>query len=1518
MHPRIALEALKGKPLRDKMANENVFAPAPTRSDDQILPFAAWLIICHLGRTHNIYQRSASPFHLAKEDLRHGNLKFIPKGEDDEVFGMPIPNELISDNIRNAPYYNAYLEIVAKHDRKVAAEKGGKKKPTTAKQLKSNPVKEKSSKPAPAPKPKGTQVKPAKPSHAKHSKFGKVLKTRKGKSSLQLIDEDEPTQPEPKTETEPEHQEATRTLFVVEGKKKAIATEEQAAQSLLALHTPKRRITTDQFIFQRRTPAIEEASTGPSVQPHDDASANIVRESSSPADAETVADTDKTNSGEEPLSSIGTLSSMKNLDDAYTIGDQFLNDKSTEDDPGKLNVEAEVVSMVTVPIYQASSSAPPLSTPIIDLSPPKHVSFTTQAPIFTATTTTTTTTTLSLPPPPQQQSTTDSELAARVTTLERKFADFEQKSQTLDNTTRNLGSSVVTLELRDLPHKINQTVNEVVKEARMFETGTYKSLPEHVALYEALEAFMERANRDKFFAEKDKSRKRRRDDQDPPPPPPDSDPSKKRRHDSDASGSSQPPAPQSSAWKTEALEITHIDQANQFVSPPSGDVIMNFVNELGYTEAQIPNSSDALRHNYKTHNIYQRSASPFHLAKEDLRHGNLKFIPKGKDDEVFGMPIPNELISNNIRNAPYYNAYLEIVAKHDRKVAAEKGGKKKPATAKQLKSNPVKEKSSKPAPAPKPKGTQVKPAKPSPAKHSKFGKVLKTHKGKSSLQLVDEDEPTQPEPKPETEPEHQEATRTLFVVEGKKKAIATEEQAAQLLLALHTPKRRITTDQFIFKRRTPAIEEASTGPSVQPQDDASANIVRESSSPADAETVADTDKTNSGEEPLSSIGTLSSMKNLDDAYTIGDQFLNDKSTEDDPGKLNVEAEVVSMVTVPIYQASSSAPPLSTPIIDLSPPKHFFAEKDKSRKRRRDDQNPPPPPPDSDPSKKRRHDSDTSGSSQPPAPQSSAWKTSYTKGWMSFVKRFDTAPVCHSKPLDSMDLFAFIRHSDLTKVRIGERDLAKRDVKLLKMSKGRTVSLDPLITAASGGSGNSIDKLFNEGDDAGQEHYAERDDDALEETIARDVSDVAVEKAKKKRKRKVIGDASGFTHPPKKLKDDYQSILPNTSGKFLAALRDLVLEGSGIPSGVTEPLIAAFVAPTSLVADALVVTVSVTTTVVADVAAILDLKAGVESKNLEKVCLGAEVRMWGEHTLENKGKLEDKCAEQAALLSERYAEIFHLKSFLSLKEAEAVEAIHLRGQLTSVEVADAAKGSELKDLKEKNLTLEGERDVMSEKIGTLESVNAAKEAELASLSSQVSKLTSDLSEFQLSHDELNSKVVSLESERDGLINHMSSLESAFEHFSECMEATQDKQARVLAIGYAVNKGIQDGLRAGADHRKAGRDLSDASIVDLMDSLHLEGPLAEIPRAEDLQPSPEQLRLPIHRPEDNVVKGLIGEASTSGVPSTVEHVTFVSTTLASSGFVPPLFVADYQVLDAVPHHGNPPTMTLEEEELDTTRE
>ncbi|GJW82636.1 hypothetical protein Tco_0155781 [Tanacetum coccineum] len=48
----------------------------------------------------------------------------------------------------------------------------------------------------------------------------------------------------------------------------------------------------------------------------------------------------------------------------------------------------------------------------------------------------------------------------------------------------------------------------------------------------------------------------------------------------------------------EALEITPIDQAHPFVSPPSGDAIMDFVNELGYPRVITLLTSMAVNHLY--------------------------------------------------------------------------------------------------------------------------------------------------------------------------------------------------------------------------------------------------------------------------------------------------------------------------------------------------------------------------------------------------------------------------------------------------------------------------------------------------------------------------------------------------------------------------------------------------------------------------------------------------------------------------------------------------------------------------------------------------------------------------------------------------------------------------------------------------------------------------------------------------------------------------------------------------------
>ncbi|GKA95066.1 hypothetical protein Tco_0817104 [Tanacetum coccineum] len=187
-----------------------------------------------------------------------------------------------------------------------------------------------------------------------------------------------------------------------------------------------------------------------------------------------------------------------------------------------------------------------------------------------------------------------------------------------------------------------------------------------------------------------------------------------------------------SYWKLnlmrEALEITPVDQAYQFVSPLSGEAIMDFVNELGYTETSghdrprypvlqmlwgIITSSNVDYAELMWEEFIQ-AIQTFLTAKVNL--GSLKKEGR-EEDEVFRMLVPNELILNNIRNASYYNAYLKMVAKHDQKVAAEKEGKKKFASTKQPKRKPAIEKSSKPALASKPKLVDEPDKEPAHSKH---------------------------------------------------------------------------------------------------------------------------------------------------------------------------------------------------------------------------------------------------------------------------------------------------------------------------------------------------------------------------------------------------------------------------------------------------------------------------------------------------------------------------------------------------------------------------------------------------------------------------------------------------------------------------------------------------------------------------------------------------------------------------------------------------------------------------------
>ncbi|GJU34062.1 hypothetical protein Tco_1182416 [Tanacetum coccineum] len=129
--------------------------------------------------------------------------------------------------------------------------------------------------------------------------------------------------------------------------------------------------------------------------------------------------------------------------------------------------------------------------------------------------------------------------------------------------------------------------------------------------------------------------------------------------------------------------------------------------------------------------------------------------------------------------------------------------------------------------------------------------------------------------------------------------------------------------------------------------------------------------------------------------------------------------------------------------------------------------------------------------------------------------------------EEIDLFAFIRHADPTKVRIGERQIEEGQVPLLDSTQGRVI---PLANKDDHGDQNenteSLESLNEGGGGAAQESHSK-------------FQVAAADKPKgTRKKRKASGGASGSNLSPKKLREDHGTsgdAGASTAGKSLAAL-----------------------------------------------------------------------------------------------------------------------------------------------------------------------------------------------------------------------------------------------------------------------------------------------------------------------------------------------------------------------------------------------
>nr|GEV59311.1 integrase, catalytic region, zinc finger, CCHC-type, peptidase aspartic, catalytic [Tanacetum cinerariifolium] len=330
----------------------------------------------------------------------------------------------------------------------------------------------------------------------------------------------------------------------------------------------------------------------------------------------------------------------------------------------------------------------------------------------------------------------------------------------------------------------------------------------------------------------------------------------------------------------DALQITPVNNNQAFVAPLSIDGSIDFVNQLGYPKL-VRNLSNVVTNDLfqpwralltiinlcltgktsgfertrapvlqilwgRKYRFHPRSDSPLYLSNEEPVLGYLKFSAKGTKSEVFGMPIPDSLITAEIRQASYYREYQEKVAQHRR----ETGGVQDPPAPKPTQptrkpkapsrpsvSIPVRSAQHAPTSAPakqqekKSKQATETSDKPVKAKRIKRSVSRKTRQPRSSPKSVGASEAEEvPAEEPQVADEdvdYQKAVeesmkdayalpkgplppvvirepesrkyQPLPEVPGKGKAKVTEEQVAHDLLSLQKHNKTSPTDQYIFQ-----------------------------------------------------------------------------------------------------------------------------------------------------------------------------------------------------------------------------------------------------------------------------------------------------------------------------------------------------------------------------------------------------------------------------------------------------------------------------------------------------------------------------------------------------------------------------------------------------------------------------------------------------------------------------------------------------------------------------------------------
>nr|GEY01893.1 hypothetical protein [Tanacetum cinerariifolium]GEY18931.1 hypothetical protein [Tanacetum cinerariifolium] len=594
----------------------------------------------------------------------------------------------------------------------------------------------------------------------------------------------------------------------------------------------------------------------------------------------------------------------------------------------------------------------------------------------------------------------------------------------------------------------------------------------------------------------------------------------------------------------------------------------------------------------------------------------------------------------------------------------------------------------------------------------------------------------------------------------------------------------------------------------------------------------------------------------------------------------------------------------------------------------------------------------------------------------------------------MDLPAFIDVVDPYKVRVVEREHSEGEAKLLDFTIGRIV---PLLLVALAHVESvleaSVDKLFDEGGSTEQgDSTADGGHDAeiglvnvVEDTSARNVT---VERPKHPRKKRpAITNASGSSHLPKKLKGDHStSSGAATSGKFLYVLKELLASSIlnvviGVEAVATLSLITSLLSatleredgnPTDSITGHNLYTIGPSEKFV-----ISSDSSHHSSINASGAVVNSIIRSVILYPVMTEAVVTSHAVSAPSIpvpemgtkiTPSVHAFMFHDTNSIKIARANVLNDSRLDDFDVSREFVDHLAPPllffEICEMDYHHLFME-----FSVRTARQACLNAkvrmrteyclserSRDDEIENLKAQLLLKEAEATEDRELKD-FNVVISSPKSQNDGLVEHTtcSSLRdqvSGHERLKEQIEEFQDAQMNIVN-GRSLEDVVIYNPAAKADFNSTlqrlcevdfpllskPRSHKDASAVDIMNLILLEGSLADVSGISDLQPDVEQLTLPIYRPKDQVVlyettfslslsiahslvkrirenvaaqlsacidvwiplvdplsaENLIGAASTSvNVPATVVTTTALSTTFASTSSVPPITIDAYEIV------------------------